>query len=42
MNFETYPFEKLNELLKDIEPNKDLKSKKMVASKEGLHIEVIF
>lgn len=25
MNFETYPFEKLNELLKDIEPNKDYK-----------------
>jgi aspartate/methionine/tyrosine aminotransferase len=25
MNFETYPFEKLNELLKDIEPNQNLK-----------------
>ena len=25
MQFETYPFEKLNELLKDIEPNKNLK-----------------
>ncbi len=24
MNFETYPFEKLNELLKDVEPNKNL------------------